>query len=496
MTNTQADPVVYPDVFVDGTWREPLSGAAMESIDPATEDVWAIVPEAGEEDADAAVGAARKALAGPWSTLTGSQRGALLFELASLVRAEAHRLAVLESTDNGKPLRDTEGEIQRAADWFRFYGGAADKINGEQIPYSLTSLAYTRKEPVGVVAAITPWNSPLLMYSWKLAPALASGNTVVLKPAEQTPVTALELAKLIDRAGFPAGVVNVIPGLGQTAGARLAAHPGVNKVTFTGETTTAQTIMRAAAGSLKRLTFECGGKGAHILFEDADLDRALVVALHSAFRSTGQSCSLGSRLFVHRRIHDEVVSRLTAMTEVIRVGPPLDERTHIGPHTSSEQLDKTLRYIGLGKSGDATLVTGGIRPPAMDRGYYVTPAIFTTDNHQSPLAQDEIFGPVLTILPFEAEEEVIALANDVRYGLVAGLWTSDISRGHRVAHHIDAGLVSVNTYRPVHYTLPYGGYKLSGIGREHGLGVLDGYTETKTVVVDLSTGPVSNPFAS
>ena len=485
-----------PHLFIGGEWSAPHSGRVIASIDPSTEKVWAHVAEADETDVDRAVAAARTALRGPWATkLTASQRGALLFKLAELVRRDAKILATLESRDNGKPLRETQGEVQRAADWITFFAGAADKINGEQIPFRPDALAYTRREPVGVVGAILPWNSPISLYSWKLGPALAAGNTVVLKPAEQTPVSALALGKLIEEAGFPAGVVNIVPGFGPLAGAALVAHSGVDKISFTGEHHTAQEIMRGASVNLKRCSFECGGKSPHILFEDADLDKALIVATHGAFRSTGQSCSLGSRLFAQRSIYSEVVERMAERARRIRVGLPFDARTHIGPQSSAEQLAKTQRYIALGREQGARLVTGGARPAELERGYFIEPTVFADVDNRSRLAQEEVFGPVLAIIPFDTEEEVIALANDVPYGLVAGLWTRDIGRGHRVAAKIDAGLVSINTYRPVHWMLPYGGYKLSGLGRENGLAALEEYTEIKTVVVELATGAPADPFA-
>lgn len=483
-------------LFVGGEWRKPHSNRVIRSIDPATEDVWAEAPEADERDIDAAVEAAQFAMRGPWTRkLTASQRGGLMFRLAELIRRDARRLAEIESRDNGKPLRDTLGEVLRAADWITFFAGAADKIQGDQIPFRPDALAYTRREPVGVVAAILPWNSPISLCSWKLGPALAAGNAIVLKPAEQTPVSTLALARLIEEAGFPAGVVNVVPGYGAVAGAALAAHPGVNKVSFTGEHRTAQIIMQAASINLKRCSFECGGKSPHIVFADCDVEKALTVALHGGFRSTGQSCSLGSRLFIERPIYAEFVRRMAERVQRIRIGMPLDEKTHIGPHTSAEQLAKTEKYIALGKAEGARLVTGGKRPAGFPKGYFIEPTLFADVDNRSRLAQEEVFGPVVAAIPFDTEEEVVNMANDVDYGLVAGLWTSDVARAHRVASRIEAGLVSVNTYRPVHWMLPYGGYKMSGIGRENGLAALDEYTETKTVVVELSSAMPADPFA-
>ena len=485
----------YDRLYIGGEWVTPHSASAIPSIDPATEEVWAEVAEADERDVDAAVAAAREAMRGPWTKkITATQRGALLYKLAELIKRDTARLAEIETRDNGKPLRDTISEVQRAYDWLVFFAGAADKIHGEQIPFKPDALAYTRREPVGVVGAVLPWNSPLLLYAWKLGPALAAGNALVLKPAEQTPVSALELAKLVQEAGFPAGVFNVVPGYGATTGAALAAHPGVNKMSFTGSYQTARKIMQLAAVNLKRCTFECGGKSPHIIFADADVERALIVATHSAFRSTGQSCSLGSRLFVQRPLYDEFVEKIAARARRIRIGQPLDKKTHIGPQTSAEQLAKTNSYIDIGKKEGARLVTGGGRPHGFERGYYIEPTVFADVDNRSRLAQEEIFGPVLAMIPFDTEEEVIRLANDVEYGLVAGLWTKDVSRAHRVAAELEAGLVTVNTFRSTHWMLPYGGYKLSGMGRENGLEALHDFTELKTVVVDFETASPADPF--
>ncbi len=495
MATVVESPREYAQLFIAGEWVAPHSGRTIASIDPSSEEIWASVAEADEVDVDRAVVAARDALRGPWARLTPSARGALIHRLGALIARDARKLAELESRDNGKPLRDTLGEMQRAADWLTFFAGAADKIYGETIPYKPDAHAFTRREPVGVVGAILPWNSPMSLYSWKLGPALATGCTVVLKPAELTPVSAMELGALITEAGFPAGVVNIVPGYGHTAGAALAAHPKVNKITFTGEHRTAQEIMRSAAVNLKRISFECGGKSPHIIFEDADLERAATVATHGAFRSTGQSCSIGSRLFVQRSIYDRTIDVLVQRAARIRVGMPLDAATHIGPHTSAEQLAKTNRYIEYGKDAGFRLLLGGKRPAGFERGYFVEPTIFADVDNGSRLAQEEIFGPVLAVIPFDTEAEAVAMANDTQYGLVAGLWTRDVGRAHRVAAQLESGLVSVNTYRPVHWMLPYGGYKMSGIGRENGFDAVNEYLETKTVVIDYAEAPPPDPFA-
>lgn len=492
---TCGDTLLHDRLFIGGEWVAPRSGRMIESIDPASEEIWARVAEADARDVDDAVAAARKALSGPWSRYDPSKRGALIHKLATLLAQNADRIARIESRDNGKPLRDTRGEIQRAADWLTFFAGAADKLNGRQIPFRPDALAYTRREPVGVVAAILPWNSPILLCCWKLGPALATGNTVVVKPAEQTPASALEIARLAEQAGFPPGVINVVPGYGAVAGAALAAHGDVNKISFTGHHSTAIKIMKAASGNLKRCSFECGGKSPYIVFSDADFDRALSVAVHSAFRSTGQSCSLASRIFVERPIYEKFAGAIAERASRIRIGMPFDERTHIGPHTSAEQLAKTKRYIELGHEAGARLLTGGGRPAGFERGYFVEPTVFADLDHGSPLAREEVFGPVLSVMPFDSEDEVIALANDTDYGLVGGLWTSDVTRAHRVAMRIEAGLVSVNTFRPVHWMLPYGGYKLSGLGRENGIDAMEAFTEVKTIVVDLSDRMPPDPFA-
>lgn len=484
----------FDRLLIGGEWIAPHSGTTIRSIDPSTEEIWIEVAAADAVDVDAAVAAARSALQGKWRDSTPTARGALLSQLAALIRSNAAALAEIESRDNGKPLRDTLGEMQRAADWLVFFAGAADKFNGAQIPFRADAIAYTRHEPVGVVAAILPWNSPVLLACWKLGPALAMGNAVILKPAEQTPASLIALGRLAGEAGFPPGVVNVLPGDG-AVGAALSGHCGVDKISFTGSHATARRIMAAASVNLKRCSFECGGKSPFIVFADADLDKALSVAVHSAFRSTGQSCSAASRMFVERPIYDRFAQELARRAARIRIGGALDPATHIGPHTSAEQRDKTEAYIAIGREDGATLLAGGGRPAGLDRGYFVEPTVFADVDNRSRLAQEEVFGPVVAVMPFDGEDEAVALANDSDYGLVGGLWTNDVARAHRVAHRIESGLVSVNTFRPVHFMLPYGGFKLSGIGRENGIDALREFAEVKTVVIDLARDIPPDPFA-
>jgi (Z)-2-((N-methylformamido)methylene)-5-hydroxybutyrolactone dehydrogenase len=477
----------YPSLFVGGTWTSASNGTWLDTINPATGQTWARVAVASEADVDVAVERAHAALRGPWSEMSPTGRGEVLSRLADLLERETETLAVLETTDNGKPITDTRREIGRAAHWLRYYAGAADKISGRQVPIGKNALAYTQRVPIGVVAAITPWNSPLYLYSWKLGPALAAGNCVLLKPAEQTPVTALELARLATEAGLPPGVLSVMPGTGPKIGQYLVSHPGINKIAFTGESATAAAIIRAAAGDLKRVTCECGGKAPNIIFADADLDKAIPVSVHSAFRSTGQSCAAASRLFVQDSIYDEVLERVGMRVRELQVDLPERASTEVGPQTSAEQLEKTLRYISIGHEEGARLVIGGNRPerPELSGGYFVEPTVFADVDNRSRLAQEEIFGPVLSVIPFADEDAAVAAANDTKFGLVAGLWTADVSRAIRVAHQLEAGLVSVNTFRPVHWSLPYGGWKRSGIGRENGVEALDEYTELRTIYINL-----------
>jgi acyl-CoA reductase-like NAD-dependent aldehyde dehydrogenase len=486
-------------LFINGRWEDAASGRTFESVNPAKGAVWAVVPEGDAADIDRAARAARQAFdKGPWRTMAPAERGHIIRKLGDLVKESIQYLAEIETQDNGKAIRETGGvEMPAIANWYYYFAGLADKTQGETIPINENILNYTLREPVGVVGAIVPWNSPLLMMAFKLAPALAAGNTVVLKPAEQTPVTALEFCKLVEKAGFPPGVVNVVTGFGETAGAALVRHPEVNKIAFTGETVTGQIIAREAAATLKHVSFELGGKSPQIVFADADMENALVGAASGVFVAAGQTCVAGSRLFVERAAYDEFLTKLSDRARRIRVGDPLRRETQMGSQTSLEQLRKIESYVEIGRKEGARLLAGGARPqdPDLSSGYFFTPTVFADVDNKMRIAQEEIFGPVVVAAPFEDEDELIARANDVKYGLAAGVWTRDIKRAHRVARKLQAGTVWVNCYRRIHWASPFGGYKMSGYGRENGLEVMRLYTQVKSVWVDLAE-QLPDPYAT
>ena len=473
------------------------SGKIFESINPYTGRVWATVPEADEEDVDAAVRAARQAFdEGPWGKMTGTERARLMRRLAELIAENAEELAVVESTDNGKLLKEMSGQLGALPDWYYYFAGAADKVQGATIPSDKPNFfVYTRKEPVGVVGAIIPWNSPLLLLTFKLAPALAAGCTFVVKAAEQTPASVLEFGKLFEEAGFPPGVFNVVSGFGVPTGKALVSHPGVDKVAFTGSTQTGISVMKDAADHLAKVTLELGGKSPNIVFDDVDLEAANNGVVAGIFAATGQTCIAGSRLFVQERAHDELVERLSERAKTIKLGDPLDAETEMGPVAFKEQLEKIEGHVRAGKEEGATLVCGGKRPDAdaLEHGYFIEPTIFAQVENGMQIAREEIFGPVLSVIPFKDEEELVRQANDTSYGLAAGVWTKDIQRAHRVAHAIRAGTVWINAYRTLSFNTPFGGYKMSGLGRENGLQAVDEYTETKSVWVELS-GQSRDPF--
>lgn len=471
-------------MLIDGKWIESAGGASFATLNPATEEVIAEVPLGNKDDVDLAVDAATRAFyEGPWPRMDARERGRLLNKLADLIETNAEELAALETLDNGKPIRDSRAaDLPLVVDTFRYYAGWADKIHGETIPVRGNYFCYTRREPVGVCGQIIPWNFPLLMAAWKWGPALAAGCTSILKPAEQTPLTALRLAELAMEAGFPPGVVNVVTGDG-TTGDALVKHPGVDKIAFTGEYKTAQIIMANAAPTLKRLTFELGGKSPNVVFADADLDAAVEGAYFGIYFNQGQCCCAGSRLFVEESIHDQLVERLVDKAKSRIIGDPFDPQTEQGPQVDKAQYDKILSYIKKGRDEGAKCVLGG--EPVGDKGYFVKPTIFTGVKDEMAIATDEIFGPVLSVVRFKDFDEVVRRANKTFYGLAAAVWTRDIGKAHALANQVRAGTVWINCYDVFDAGAPFGGFKMSGQGREQGAKGLDSYTELKTVTVSL-----------
>ena len=476
-------------MLIGGQWVEAASGKVFDTINPSTGKVLAKVAEGDREDINRAVAAARKAFeGGSWRKLTSSQRGRLLLKLADLIEQNAEELAQLETLDNGKPIKYSRGgDVPLTADHFRYFAGWATKLEGETIPVSVPNMfTYTLREPVGVVGQIIPWNFPLQMAAWKLAPALACGNTVILKPAEQTPLSALRLGELVCEAGFPEGVVNIVPGFGETAGAALAAHPDVDKIAFTGSTEVGKRILRASVDNLKKVTLELGGKSPNIIFPDADLKFAIRGAMNAIFFNQGQVCTAGSRLFVHASVYDQVMGGLTDAASRMKLGASIDPATELGPLISQEQLERVTGYIETGRREGAKTMAGGERPGGnLAQGYFVQPTVFDHVRDDMTIAREEIFGPVVVALPFEDVEEVAARANKSIYGLAAGVWTNDVKKVHKMAAALNAGVVWVNTYNQFDAAAPFGGYKQSGYGREMGHAVLDAYTQIKTVWVNL-----------
>lgn len=469
------------------------SGRTYESVDPYTGRPWARVPDAGAEDVDRAVAAARAALSGPWGSLTPTQRGRLLYRLGDLIARDADRLGELETRDNGKLLREMAGQMAYLPEWYRYFGGAADKVGGEVIPTDKPNyLVYTQKMPVGVVAAIVPWNSPLLLLTWKLAPALAAGCTFVVKPSDYTPVSTLVLADLVEEAGFPPGVVNVVTGWGAEVGRALAAHPGVDKIAFTGSTQVGKLIAGAAADNLTRVTLELGGKSAQVVFPDADLEAAANGVVAGVFAATGQTCMAGSRLVVHEDVADELVQRVVDRAGRIVLGNPLDPGTEMGPMATDKQYDTVLSHFASARAEGAQFACGG-RPRDDLGGWFVEPTVLTGVTPAMRAAREEIFGPVVAVMTFRTEEEAVALANGTEFGLAGSVWTKDVHRAHRVAGALRAGTVWVNAYRVVGPHVPFGGFGASGLGRENGMEAIAEFTETKSVWVEL-TGATRDPF--
>ncbi len=483
--------------YIDGKYVEPSSGKWFDSFNPFTGEVWAQIAQGNAEDVERAVQAAHRELTkGPWSQLTPSQRGVLMHKLGDLIARDAKKLAEIEVRDNGKLIAEMQAQLNYVPNWYYYFGGLADKIQGAVIPLDKKGyFNFTRNEPVGVVGAITPWNSPLMLAAWKVAPALAAGCTVVLKPSEFTSASALEFVKLFEEAGFPPGVVNVVTGFGKEVGMPLVEHPLVRKISFTGSEVTGRLVNETAARQFKRVGLELGGKSPNIVFADAKIEDAVNGAVSGIFAATGQTCIAGSRLLLQESIHDEFVERLVALAKTARMGNPMSMDTQVGPVTTQPQYQKILGYIDIAKNEGAKLLMGGGKAtrPECGSGWFVEPTVFAGVNNKMRIAQEEVFGPVLSIIKFKDEDEAVQIANDVRFGLGSGVWTNDIGRAIRMSEKIQAGTVWVNTYRAVSYMSPFGGYKESGMGRENGQDAIREYLQTKSVWIN-SGAATGNPF--
>ena len=477
-------------MVIGGEHVDAADGQTFDVVNPATGKVIAKAPLGGREDVDRAVAAAQKAFDDRkgWASWAAGKRGRTLAKFAALVKQKSEELAQLETANVGKPITSSRGEVVGASLVFDYYAGAANKVFGQTIPVSKPGIDMTLREPIGVVGLIVPWNFPILMASWKVGPALAAGNTAILKPASYSPLTAIRLGELALDAGIPAGVLNVVTGPGGTAGASIAAHPGIGKVAFTGETTTGQEIMRLASGNVKKISLELGGKSPSIVFADADLERFAKESPYSVFDNCGQDCCARSRILVERSVHDQLVELFAEATRNVKVGDPLNEVTEVGTLVSAKQLDRVKDYIEIGLGEGATIVVGGAAPddPALAGGAYLMPTVFDGVSNDMRIAKEEIFGPVVSVIPFESEEEALRLANATPYGLSGSIWSRDIGKALRTAKGLQAGVISVNSNSSVHTEAPFGGYKMSGIGRELGMAALDLYTETKNIFVDLS----------
>ena len=485
-------------LYIDGEWVDPATGQWFETIDPYRGEPWAHIPRSGSADIERAVEAARRAMTqGPWASMSASQRGAVMRRVGDLIAANADRLAQIEVRDNGKLLTEVIGQITAVSDCWHYYAGLADKIQGATIPLEKTnSFAFTTREPIGVVAALTAWNSPLWFATVKGAPAMAAGCAVVVKPSEFASASTLELARLMNEAGVPAGVWNVVTGFGAEAGSVLVKHPDVAKIAFTGSDVTGTKIYETAAHGMKRVALELGGKSPNIVFEDADLDLAAAGVMSGIFGASGQMCSAGSRLLVHSTIKDIFLKKLLDLARDIRLGDPMDPTTNVGPISTPPQYQKVLDYIDIAHADGARCVLGG--KPAIGEGLlggqFVEPTIFVDVRNDMRIAQEEVFGPILSVIEFADEHEACLMGNDVAYGLVAGIWTSSIGRALRVSKALQVGTVWVNTYRTYSYMVPFGGMKKSGLGREHGIEAVDEYLETKSVVISTDDDAPTNPF--
>jgi len=484
-------------MLISGDWVDAEGGASFETDNPYLGTAWALVPRANPADVDRAVEAARKAFRAPtWGGISATARGAMLRRLADLIAAEADRLAEIETRDNGKLITEMRTQLRYIPQWFYYFGGLADKIEGRVIPIDKPGMVnFTRDEPLGVVAAITPWNSPLMLATWKLAPALAAGNTIVWKPSEFSSVSALEFGRLFEKAGFPPGVVNIVTGFGSEIGESLVSHPQVAKIAFTGGDRTGQRVYELAARSIKPVTLELGGKSANIVFKDAVLDNAVKGVVSGIFAATGQTCIAGSRALVHRSIHDQFIDLLVGLGRTARMGDPLLDTTQVGPITTRPQYNKVLDYIDIAKKEGAHCVLGGgaATRPECGNGWFVEPTVFANVKPAMRIAQEEVFGPVLSVIDFDDDQEAIEIANETQYGLAAGVWTQNIGTAFTMAQRLEAGTVWINTYRATSYLSPFGGYKRSGIGRESGLTAIREYLQEKSVWID-TIGEVANPF--
>jgi aldehyde dehydrogenase (NAD+) len=481
-------------MFIGGSWFDAAGGEEIDSIDPYLNATWARIPRANQPDVDRAVRAASDAFRGPWRRMSGADRRRLILRLATLLEERGEDIARLEVRDNGKVIREMSAQLKDLPEWYFYWAGAADKLGGHTIASSKTSyLVYTLEQPIGVAALLTAWNSPMLLLAYKLGPALAAGCTVVAKPSHSASVSTLAFAELVQEAGFPPGVFNVVTGYGTEVGAALISHPDVAKVAFTGSTETGVGILKAAADKVGRVTLELGGKAPNVVFPDANLDAAANGVIAGIFAAAGQSCVAGSRLIVHESIHDALVSEVVDRATRIRLGDPMELSTEMGPMASREQESKALRYIDIARSEGATVASGGRKPEGYGDGLFVEPTVLVDVRNSMRVAQEEIFGPVLSVIRFRSDEEAVAIANDTRYGLAAGIWTEDLRRAHRVAAELDAGTVWINDFRVENFDVPFGGFKQSGIGRENGLDAMREYLETKAVWVELQ-GQVREPF--
>ena len=495
-------PVAEPEtltrlkMYIDGEWTESASGEHFESYDPFTAKPWALVPKGNAEDVDRAVQAAHRAFTdGDWARMHPTQRGTLLRKIGDLIARDAERLGALEVQDNGKLISEMVAQLRYAPQWYYYFAGLADKVEGSVIETDKPAFTYTRHEPLGVCAAITPWNSPVLLFTWKVAPALAAGNTIVVKPSEYTSASTLELMKLFEEAGFPKGVINVVTGFGADTGEHLVKHPLVRKVAFTGSSKTGAHVYSLAAKDIKRVSLELGGKSPNIVFDDCNMENAVKGVVSGIFAATGQTCIAGSRLLVQESIHNEFVDRLVEFAKTARMGNPMDYETQVGPVTNLMQYEKVLGYIDIAKDEGVDTVLGGSKAsrPECGDGWFVEPTVFTGVKNDMRIAQEEVFGPVLAVIPFRDEEEAVAIGNDVIFGLAAGVWTENMRRAITMSERLQAGTVWVNTYRAVSYMAPFGGYKRSGLGRENGQEAIRDWMQTKCVWLSTST-EVPNPF--